>query len=218
MIEKRKTERIFFKSTDGLSLSGEIHRPEGLPRGTIVLAHPHPQYGGTMENNVVDTLWRELAAEGWLTFRFNFRGVGASEGRFEEGIGETHDLKGAIRFLMDAGYNHLPCYLIGYSFGAYVIYLLDAVPDAVEGIVMISPPVSMSAFEAGRFKTLPTLFISGDRDLFCRPEALQKLAAALKTDKAVEIIPGIDHFWFGKENSLVAAIRAWIRSRLKADS
>jgi len=211
-------EKVLFKSTDGLTLSGDIHHPDSPPRGTAIIAHPHPLYGGNKDNNVVETLWRALPEDGFLTFRFNFRGVGASEGGFEEGIGETHDLKGAVQFLKDTGYANLPCFLTGYSFGAYVIHLLDTLPNSVKGIIMVSPPVSMSVFEANRFKACPTLFVTGDRDLFCRVEYLEKLVNHLKGDISLKVIPGIDHFWFGKEKTLVDTIRPWIESCLKGAS
>ena len=211
-------EKVLFKSTDGLTLSGVLRRPEGSPKGTVILAHPHPLYGGNMDNNVVTALWRALAEDGFLTFRFNFRGVGTSEGRFEEGIGETHDLEGAVRFLEETGYTELPCFLAGYSFGAYVIHRLDALPDSVTGIVMISPPVSMSIFEAERFKARPTLIVSGDRDLFCRIDYLEKMVQAIKGDITLRVFPGIDHFWFGKEEGLVETIRSWVEARVKTAS
>jgi len=208
-------EKVLFKSTDGLTLSGDMHLPDGPPRGTAIIAHPHPLYGGNKDNNVVEALWRAFPEDGLLSFRFNFRGVGGSEGSFEEGIGETHDLKGAVQFLSDAGHASLPCLLVGYSFGAYVIHLLDTLPNSVKGIIMVSPPVSMSVFEATRFKIRPTLFVTGDRDLFCRIEYLEKLVNHLKGDVTLKVIPGIDHFWFGKEKILVETIRPWIDTLLK---
>ena len=203
-------EKILFKSTDGYSLTGEIFRPDTAAVGTVILCHPHPLYGGNMNNNVVDTLWNSLPGDGFLSFRFNFRGVGSSEGNFEEGIGETHDLKGAIQFLTDSGYKHLPCFLFGYSFGAYVIHLLNPLPPNVKGIAMISPPVSMSVFDPERFRDCSVFFIAGDLDHYCGIESLQMLVNKLKIDKSLKVIPEIDHFWFGKEKILYETIRPWL--------
>ncbi len=166
-----------------------------------------------MNNNVVDALWRALPPVGMLAFRFNFRGVGGSEGRFEKGIGETRDVKGALRFLSDAGYGGLPSFLAGYSFGAYVIHLMAALPNS-RGIIMVSPPVSMMAFDPGRLSEHPFLFVSGDQDAFCRPRDLDNLVSALEGDIKREVFPGVDHFWLGKEGLLVETVRSWIESRL----
>ncbi len=212
----QRTDKLIFKSTDGLSISGEIFHPQGPPLATVILCHPHPLYGGNMHNNVVEGLWRFLPEDGFLTFRFNFRGVGSSEGQFEDGIGETHDVRGAVQFLGDSGYGSIPCFLVGYSFGAYVIYLLDTLPSPVKGIVMISPPVSMSTFEAKRFKACPTLIISGDRDLFCELGSIRKLVHTLKDDITLTVIPETDHFWIGKEGSLSENVRDWLVARINA--
>ncbi len=215
---ERHRERILFKSTDGLSLEGEIYHPSAPLRGTVVLTHPHPLYGGTMENNVVAGLWHALAEAGFLSFRFNFRGVGASEGHFEEGLGETHDLSGAIRFLGDAGYGNIPCFLTGYSFGAYVIHRWDVRTDFVGGIIFISPPVSMSPFEPERFVLRPTLIVAGDRDPFCRSEPLKEMVAHLEGDVSLKIFPGMDHFWLGQEEKLAETVRSWIENWLRTVS
>ncbi len=205
-------KEVRFKNPDGLTLCGEICSPEGSICGTVILTHPHPLYGGEMRNNVVGSLWRALPQDGLLALRFNFRGVGASEGSFENGIGEARDLRGAIRFVEESEDSYFPIFLIGYSFGASVIHLTGPLPPIVKGIVMISPPVSMRAFERKRFGFRPTLFIAGDRDPFCRPEDLKKLVSTLKGDNTLKIIAGADHFWYRMEKPLIEVICPWIIS------
>ncbi len=213
-----QTEKCLFKSLDGLTLEGEFSRPE-TPVGTAILCHPHPLYGGSMCNNVVDALFEALPGDHILTMRFNFRGVGLSEGGFEEGIGEVRDVEGAVRFISDMGAHALPCFLIGYSFGAYVLHRLDTPYASVKGVVMISPPVSMIPFDSFRLKGAPTFFIAGDRDLYCHLSELESLTAPMnRGENTLTIIPGADHFWFGKEKGLVENIRVWLRSRLNAIS
>ncbi len=209
-----RTEKCLFKSAGGLSLEGEIARPESPPFGTMILCHPHPLYGGEMRNPIVETLFRGFPREGLLTFRFNFRGVGNSEGYFAEGIGEAEDLRGAIRFLSDLGYGPLPCFLTGYSFGAYVIHLLTPFPPHVRGIIWVSPPVSMSEFQLERFPECPTLIISGDRDPFCRPSTLERLVQPHRETVTHTILPGIDHFWIGRGDLLMENLRTWVRARI----
>lgn len=205
----QKIKRVFFKSTDGLTLTGEINRARGPIRGTAILAHPHPLYGGNMHNNVIDSLWRHLAIKGFSTFRFDFRGVGNSEGNFEEGIGETRDLNGALRFLKDSGYIHLPCFLIGYSFGAYVIHLLHTLHPSIKGIFMISPPVSMMRFDLTRFGSCPCLIAAGNHDPFCRIDDLKKVLDPSPGNITLNIIPNADHFWVGREKCLVEKFANW---------
>lgn len=207
-----KSEKIIFKSSDGLSLTGEINKPSSPVVGTIALTHPHPLYGGNMYNNVIETLWSHLAGYGLLTFRFNFRGVGTSEGNFEEGIGETRDVDGALRFLMDSGYASHPCFLIGYSFGAYVIHRLNGLSDSIEGISMISPPVSMMPFVPERFYPCPHLIVAGNKDPFCRTQVLKKIISQSPENKTLLVIPGVDHFWLGREELLVEKFLAWAKT------
>jgi len=216
-MDKRR-EKIRFKSADGLSLEGETLHPTGLIRGIVVLTHPHPLYGGTMENNVVASLWVTLPEAGFLTFRFNFRGVGASEGTFEEGRGETYDLSGAVQLLGHAGGRNVPCFLIGYSFGAFVIHQWCPPAGLIAGIVLISPPVSMRTFELERFAPCPTLIATGDQDPFCRLDPLKEIVSRLDREVSLKIFPGIDHFWLGQEEKLAGTVRSWLEAQLRVVS
>ena len=92
-------------------------QPEGTPRGVAVISHPHPLFGGTMDNKVVQTLARAFVQCGWTAVRFNFRGVGATQGSFDEGRGESEDFLQVVRELAPQG----PLALAGFSFGAFVV-------------------------------------------------------------------------------------------------
>ena len=85
--------------SDGLTLEGALHLPESTPCAGVVVAHPHPQYGGDMHNNVVHAISRAAADAGAATLRFNFRGAGASEGRYDEGRGEQQDVAAALEYM-----------------------------------------------------------------------------------------------------------------------
>ena len=109
--------------TERLEVAGPVGRiqvlrdqPQGAPRGVAVIAHPHPLFGGTMDNKVVQTLARAFVQCGWTAVRFNFRGVGTSEGAHDEGVGETDDLLEVVRSFAPHG----PLALGGFSFGSYV--------------------------------------------------------------------------------------------------
>ena len=100
----------------GRAVESVLENAEGVAKGLAVVAHPHPLYGGTMDNKVVQTLARAFVQSGWNCLRFNFRGVGASEGVYDEGQGETQDLLMLIEQCAPAG----PLALAGFSFGAFV--------------------------------------------------------------------------------------------------
>ncbi|HNY66186.1 MAG TPA: alpha/beta fold hydrolase [Deltaproteobacteria bacterium] len=153
-----------------------------------VITHPHSLMGGDMNNNVVMTAWNTVLEQGCSALRFNFRGVGRSRGRFDEGIGETADLAAAVQF---AG---RPVVVIGYSFGSWVAsrYLEEAdVP-----CVFISPPTALFPFPSLRGRKVWS--ITGSFDQFCDVNALEKV----QDKERITVVQGVDHFWFGGESRL----------------
>jgi len=202
-------QKVIFKSIDGLSLVGELNKPDGSPEGVCVLCHPHPLYGGDMHTSVIKAFWKHLPQSGLLTFRFNFRGVGVSEGRHEEGVGETQDILGALAFLVKQGYRDTPFFLIGYSFGAYVIHRLGPLPDPVKGVCLISPPVLKIPFDFSSTTSVPHLIMAGDADAYCNLSILRSKLE--NSGREVTLIPfaGTDHFWAEKEINLVKNFLSW---------
>ena len=202
--------------TRPLRLEGILHAVEGdgqLP--AAVICHPHPLGGGSMHNGVVVTIARALASRRVAALRFNFRGVGASQGVHDNGRGERDDVAGALDWLraqpaVDPG----NVSLVGYSFGACVA-LAQAYADptvsafaAVGLVVELCDPDIMSRFEKdsqaladhapGPF-TCPKLFVTGERDQLAPPGELMGLVERLPAPKLVHIVPGADHFWWGSE-------------------
>ena len=168
--------------------------PAGSPRGVAVLCHPHPQHGGTMDNKVVQTLARAFTQLNYSAVRFNFRGVGASQGAWAEGPGEIDDALAVVGAFRAAGQ---PLLLAGFSFGAYVASnvaaRLKAQGAAAERLVLIAPAAS-------RFDMAPvppdTLVIHGESDDvvplaavfdWARPQSLP-----------VTVVPGAGHFFHGQ--------------------
>lgn len=175
-----------------------IDRPASPPRGGAIVAHPHPLFGGTRDNKVVQTLARALVQAGYLCWRPNFRGVGASAGTHDAGIGETDDLLWlAARLRADpafAGAPDVPLVLAGFSFGSFVqtrvASRLAAAGTAVERMILVGPATSRFAVDA---VPADTLVIHGEVDDvvplasvfdWARPQGL-----------AVVVIPGADHFF-----------------------
>jgi hypothetical protein len=196
-----------------------IHVPDGpalearlttvaSPKGGFVVCHPHPLYGGDMDNPVVIRAAEVTQAAGFATLRFNFRGAGGSEGVHDKGRGEPEDVRAAMATLT----THLPAGsrvgVMGYSFGAAMAARATrpSVPEAPLGL--IAPPLGM--YDLDFLQTSPgcLLLVAGTADSYCPVEALHRLAAITSAEERV--IEGADHFFFGKLYPLGEAIGAWL--------
>jgi hypothetical protein len=198
--------------SDGLTLEGVLHLPESTPCAGVVVAHPHPQYGGDMHNNVVRAISRAAADAGAATLRFNFRGAGASEGRYDEGRGEQRDVAAALEYMRGLPEIDSSCVaLAGYSFGAAVSLRLS--PPGVKCLVAVSPPASGS-WLSGIQAAYGVLFVAGDGDEYCDPDELRKVAAAIGPNAQAVIHPGVDHFWAGSDDRLIETVAAFLRECL----
>ena len=136
------TRTVAFDTADGLRLEGRFAVPEE-PRGVAVLCHPHPLYGGSMSSSIVPAIQRALTAEGWASLRFNFRGVGRSEGTYARGVGERGDALAALSFAARE-LKGIPLAVAGWSFGALVGLAAAVSHEGVGAFVAVAPPVSMS--------------------------------------------------------------------------
>ncbi len=160
-----------------------------------LLAHPHPLHGGTMDNKVVQVLARRLQQRGCPTLRFNFRGVGASAGAYDEGRGERDDLEAALHFLR-RGQGAERVVAIGYSFGSWVAARLWAsLPQPPGPLVLVAPPLAHWDFAELDGYAGPVLAVVGDRDEFCSPAALAALQQRCGPSMETRVLPGVDHFY-----------------------
>jgi uncharacterized protein len=202
-----KEERVTFRSGD-LTLEGMIAYPDGAgPHRAAVVCHPHPLYGGSMYNNVVDAVLEALHARGFATLRFNFRGVGQSEGEFDNGKGEADDAIAAIHFLTaQKGVRADGSVLAGYSFGAMTAVRAAASVEEVAAIVAVALPLGMIDASALGAITKPIVLLAGDQDSYCSANHLAALAERLGPLARVKIIPGADHFFGGREHEITAAL------------
>ncbi|MEQ1592424.1 MAG: alpha/beta hydrolase [Thiobacillaceae bacterium] len=175
-----------------------IDDPESDRRGLLLVAHPHPLHGGSLDNKVVTTLAKAANEAGWVTVRPNFRGVGMSEGTFDAGMGETDDLLAIARFV-EKSYPDLPWVLAGFSFGAYVQHRLRQQLDA-RRLILIAPAVTLYKFDS-----VPddTVIILGDEDELIPPAAMRHWATA--QNLIIKAIPGAGHFFHGKLKELKQA-------------
>src|ERR1051326_414336 len=210
------TETIMFTSADGLTLEGRIALPDAPPRGGVVLCHPHPQYGGSMSSKLIPALQRALVADGWAALRFNFRGVGRSQGAFDGGSGEVGDVLGALARGREAAPE--PANVVGWSFGALVGLNAVARDGTVPGYVGVAPPVRRAL--TGRLPLPPvaeldhwrarSLVVCGTDDPFCRPVDAEELARQLPPPVEVRIVDGADHFFSEHVDELSAIVTAFL--------
>ncbi|MFH1651979.1 MAG: alpha/beta hydrolase [Chloroflexota bacterium] len=208
-----REERVRFPG-GGISLEGVRCYPEGNgPFPAVIVCHPHPLYGGSMDNNVVDSLCAALAGVGLGYLKFNFRGVGGSGGAYTGGEGETADVRAALDFLAEHG--EVPAGLAGYSAGA-AYALPAAVGDPrVSAFAAVSPPLGMADFTPLRDCPKPVLLIAGGHDDFVPRESFRELCAGLPGTAECRVIEDADHFWVGQENVLAPLVAAFFRKNIR---
>ncbi len=191
-----------------LTLEGALHLPNAAPLSendppapAVVVCHPHPLYGGDMDNNVVIAACEALAARGYVALRFNFRGVGESEGAHDRGQGEQGDVSAALEHLAS-----LPevdaerIGLIGYSFGAIVS--AEVAHGALRGLALISPPIAFTDLRISW--GCPALVLGGDDDTIAPADRLRVVAEGPGVE--LRIVEGADHSWWGFEDELGDAL------------
>jgi hypothetical protein len=195
-------ETIMFTSAEGLHLEGRIAVPETPPRGGAIICHPHPQYGGSMSSKLVPALQRSLVAQGWAALRFNFRGVGRSEGSFDGGEGEALDALAALGRIKEVIQE--PTAVVGWSFGAIVGLNAVALDGNVAIYAGVAPPSPRRAltekFSLPQIADLDrwsarSLIVCGTEDPFCRPADAKELARQLPPPVRVEVVDDADHFF-----------------------
>lgn len=196
------------RTSDGLALEAEIAVPDD-PIGAVVLAHPHPQQGGSMRSLVTSELFRSLPADGIAVLRFNFRGVEESEGTYGGGVDEHRDVIAAIDRLRDAT-DVRPLVLAGWSFGADVS--ATVVDDRLAGWFLIAPPLRVlpaDAFVVGA-DPRPKHLAVPEHDMFRPPDAA-RAATAEWVNTTVEVVAGADHFMVGRTAKVATALVAFVR-------
>ena len=192
---------------------------EGAPGAThaALVCHPHPLYGGTLHNKVVFHTMKALNGFGFPVLRFNFRGVGLSEGEHAGGVGEADDVRTALDWL-DQEF-HLPLVFAGFSFGAAVGLEPACADERVRAVIGVGIPVAPVDERAYDFDFLcscskPKLLVSGARDQFGPRARLQELENRLAEPKRLVVIEGGDHFFEGRLRELREAIESWVRERV----
>jgi len=177
---------------------------------TAVICHPHPLQQGTMSNKVVTTVARAFARLGADAVRFNFRGVGASAGRYADGVGERDDALAVVAWCRERWPNR-PLYLGGFSFGAAVAAAIAA-RVAPAGLVTVAPPVDRLATDFVA-PACPWLLIHGDADEVVPPQPVLEWCSKLAAPPRIVLLPGVGHFFHGR----LAALREAVTSQFGGD-
>jgi hypothetical protein len=211
---------VIFPGPEG-RLEGR-YQPGARPRAPIaIILHPHPQGGGTMNNAIVQAMYQCFVRRGFATLRFNFRGVGRSQGTFDQGVGELSDAAAALDWLQQFNPEAAVTWVAGFSFGAWIgMQLLMRRPE-IKGFISVAPPANM--YDFGFLAPCPSsgLIVQGLADEVVAHGAVQKLVDKLKTQKhitvAYETIPGANHFFANEMPQLTAAIEKYLDMRLASD-
>jgi alpha/beta superfamily hydrolase len=208
---------VSFKAK-GLNFEGIVATPDDMGSSVpgVVICHPHPLMGGNMDNNVVIAVSFSLVEQGFATIRFNFRGVGNSEGEHTKGELEHQEVQGALDFLkawreVDGG----TIGLVGYSFGTSVILRNSSIQKRPKVFAFISPPLHALENSTLKKDKRPKLIISGDRDKLIQSEELPPVLETFSHQPDLKIVEGADHFWMGKEELLVQQVSKFFAENLR---
>jgi uncharacterized protein len=201
-------EPVSFVS-EGLRLEGRLRVPDGA-QYSAVICHPHPLYGGSMDNNVVGALAGALEQARVAALCFNFRGVGGSEGDYGDMIGELDDTRAAIEIVRQR-FPGQEVLLAGYSFGAAIALLVGYGHPSVGALLAVAPPLSMFDIASVTPCAKPKLLLAGDRDPYCPRPALERLTSDLPAPTEMCLIEGADHFLSGFESQIAASAETFAR-------
>jgi alpha/beta superfamily hydrolase len=205
------SERFDFAGPVG-RLEGILMHPATTPVGAAVVCHAHPLHGGIMHFKVVFRAAKALQEAGLAALRFNFRGVGRSEGRFDHGIGEQDDAAAALDE-MERRYS-APIVLGGFSFGSAVALRVAARDPRVRAVFALGYPASIFTEHPHLdARGVPRLFVQGEHDRFASGEALRALVEPRPGRDDVVVVPGADHFFEGGLDVLRHAVERWATSR-----
>ena len=211
---------VIFPGPDG-RLEGRYHAQRAPDAPIAILLHPHPQFGGTMNNRVVHRLHYAFYEIGFNVLRFNFRGVGRSQGEYDQGIGELSDAASALDYLQTMNPNSKHCWVAGFSFGAWIgMQLLMRRPE-ITGFISVSPPANIYDFSFLAPCPSSGLIINGTADKVAPMKDTLSLVGKLRDQKGITIthekIEGAGHFYEDEEahmQPMIQIVQDYVRRRL----
>ena len=214
-----QVKEILFTGPDG-RLVGKYKKGQSLNPPVALLLHPHPLYGGTMNNPIVMELYNIFDALGFSTFRFNFRGVGKSEGKFDNGLGELADAAAALDWVQRQNPNTNQCWVSGFSFGAVICMQLLMRRPEITRFVSVSPQPNLYDFNFLAPCPASGLIVHGKKDEIAPLDDVQKLAQKLQAQKNITIeyeeVSGANHFYDNEIPKLKKIIENYIEIELNS--
>ncbi|MBY8975216.1 alpha/beta hydrolase [Rhodobacteraceae bacterium NNCM2] len=207
---------VIFPGPEG-RLEGRYHPQPEKDAPIAIILHPHPQFGGNMNNRVTYALHYAFKDLGFTVMRFNFRGVGRSQGEFDQGVGELSDAASALDYLQAMHPAAKACWVAGFSFGAWIgMQLLMRRPE-INGFISASPPANMYDFTFLAPCPSSGLIINGDNDRIAPMEDVEKLSAKLKSQKGItithSIVEGANHFFDPGLETMIQRTKDYVEMR-----
>ena len=225
MVNRSKRERsnnimpeVIFPGPDG-RLEGRYHPQKTKDAPIAILLHPHPQFGWTMNNKVVYNLHYAFYNMGFTVLRFNFRGVGRSQGEYDQGVGELSDAASALDYLQAMNPNAKHCWVAGFSFGAWIgMQLLMRRPE-ISGFISAAPPANTYDFSFLAPCPASGLIINGSSDRVVQPVDVEGLVGKLHEQKGItithEVLEGSVHFFENDHmDTMIGSVDTYVRRRL----
>ncbi len=203
-------------------IEARYHHESASDSPIALILHPHPQFGGTMNNQVVYSLYYTFVQRGFSVLRFNFRGVGRSQGFWDGGPGELADAASALDWLQIVKPDAKSCWIAGVSFGTWIAMQLLMRRPEIDGFICVAPPSNL--YDYSFLAPCPSsgLMINGDKDRVVPTASVAELSAKLKTQKGIkidhEVVPGANHFFEGKTDELAGNVGKYLDMRIAKDA
>jgi alpha/beta superfamily hydrolase len=209
---------VIFNGPEG-RLEGRYQHAKRNDAPVALILHPHPQHGGTMNNKVVYSLYHAFSKRGFSTLRFNFRGVGRSQGSFDSGLGELSDAAAALDWMQGHNPNATGCWIAGFSFGAWIAMQLMMRRPEINGFIAVAPPASIHDFSFLAPCPASGLMVHGDSDDIIPEESVAKLVDKLGKQKNITIdynvVKGCDHFFREHMDTLEKHVEKYLDANLE---
>lgn len=199
-------------------IEARYHQSKVRNAPIAIVLHPHPEHGGTMNNKVTYAMFKSFVELGFSTLRFNFRGVGRSEGKFDHGEGELSDAAACLDWLQVQNPEPRQCWVAGFSFGAWICMQLLMRRPELDGFVAVAPPANMYDFSFLAPCPVSGLILQGAKDEIVPKDAVVKLAARLSAQRGLHIdyrnIPEADHFFSNEISQLTKPMQEYVSEAL----
>lgn len=200
-------------------LEGRYHHNSDQKSPVALILHPHPQFGGTINNQIVYHMYYSFVQRGFSVLRFNFRGVGRSQGLFDNGAGEMLDAAAALDWMQAINKEATTCWIAGVSFGAWISMQLLMRRPEIQGFISVAPPANLYDFSFLAPCPSSGLIVNGEIDRVAPAPDVQTLVEKLKTQKGITIghviVPNANHFFENKMDDLMAVIDGYLNKKLE---